>query len=68
LSAKTIDRFQFDQVPRVDKLCMEMYKINKSAMDGSADKENRRQIYYKQSSLAPYIEVFRTFVDGIYSK
>jgi len=65
LSAKTIDRFQFDQVPRVDKLCTEMYKINKSVTDGLADKENRRQMYYNQSSLAPYIEVFRTFIDGM---
>uniref|UniRef100_A0A915E623 DNA primase n=1 Tax=Ditylenchus dipsaci TaxID=166011 RepID=A0A915E623_9BILA len=66
ISAKTVDRFQLDQVPRVDKLCVEMSKINKT--DEAGNKENRRQMYYNQSSLAPYIEVFDAFVKDLCSK
>ncbi|KAI1726804.1 DNA primase small subunit domain-containing protein [Ditylenchus destructor] len=64
LNAKIIDRFQLDQVPRVDKLLQEMSKINQE--ESAENKENRRKQYYEHTSLAPYIEIFDSFVENLY--
>uniref|UniRef100_A0A914EH03 DNA primase n=1 Tax=Acrobeloides nanus TaxID=290746 RepID=A0A914EH03_9BILA len=63
VNPKTIERFKISDVPRVDKLVTELKKVVKSSED--TDKENRKILYYKHTSLNHYIELFEAFVKNL---
>ncbi|CAD5207401.1 unnamed protein product [Bursaphelenchus okinawaensis] len=55
---------QVEQFPRVDTLVQEVKNEKASKEEGNEDKENNRKIlYYKRTSLAPYIEIFEEFIE-----
>jgi len=56
--------FAIDEVPRVDKLLVEVKKRLRSDDTG---KENRKILAYKETSLEPSIQVFKRFIRGLES-
>ncbi|TKR76912.1 hypothetical protein L596_017982 [Steinernema carpocapsae] len=59
LDAKKIDSYSLDKFPKLSQCLGEVGKLRAS----SESKENEDTQYYKQTSLAPYIETFEKFVE-----
>uniref|UniRef100_A0AC35FGY5 DNA primase n=1 Tax=Panagrolaimus sp. PS1159 TaxID=55785 RepID=A0AC35FGY5_9BILA len=61
VNPKTIGSFNLETLPTMKKLIEELSKLTKA--ENESTKENvGKTLYYKQSSLAPYIENFESFV------
>jgi DNA primase small subunit len=61
VNPKTIGSLSLETLPTMKKLIEELLKLTKA--ENESTKENvGKTLYYKQSSLAPYIENFESFV------
>ena len=70
LNAKLISNLDLEQLPQVVKLTTEL--IENSAKQKGLEMNKGKQLLklpifsvYRRSSLAPYIEVFEDFIDGL---
>uniref|UniRef100_A0A7E4WC83 DNA primase n=1 Tax=Panagrellus redivivus TaxID=6233 RepID=A0A7E4WC83_PANRE len=67
LKANEVGNVKLDQLPTIGGLIDELsVLLSKDAAD-STEKENDspgRKLYYKHTSLAPYVETFDAFIDG----
>ncbi|KAK0415604.1 hypothetical protein QR680_012022 [Steinernema hermaphroditum] len=63
LDVEKIDSYAIDKFPTIRQLVVEVFNLIKTN-DASQDKENHKPLYYKHTSLAPYVETFEKFVKG----
>ncbi|GMT18672.1 hypothetical protein PFISCL1PPCAC_9969 [Pristionchus fissidentatus] len=62
IDAANVHKFDVSTAPRVDQLLEELDTFNREAGDGE-NRENRKMLAYKHTSLAPHVEVFNKFVE-----
>uniref|UniRef100_A0A915BK18 DNA primase n=1 Tax=Parascaris univalens TaxID=6257 RepID=A0A915BK18_PARUN len=56
-----VAHLSLDTLPRIDRLLSELSKVERDEKQNG----NRKTLDYKHTSLAPFVETFEVFVDGI---